>query len=243
MQRAFSTLAPAFWLEWSRLGTVLGQLLLSIDNTALTYGGVLPPCDGLADAAACLLIEEAHARCELRRALEGNHHRHYHDTTVPNQRTAADEAVRLLEGRESYASALPAQLAAILNRSSEDEAWLGAAGEAGRLAPLVHALVSLMGRGLAQLRQWNSDPESFACEVLLPLEDGDDDDDFDEDDAPGGVNAAAAGRGDGHRGLLPYLPACMRAHACACVPAYAHACTCMHACMHACVHTAAGWGR
>ena len=156
-----ASVPPVGRSEWSRLGGSIGKLLtqlyrsfavadvLSGDDSVV--GPTANNGQALLEAAAHLLIAEAASRRALRQAAGG---------------AAADGAMSELEARESFGSALPRQLAALVELGAADEAWVTGVG--GGVGALVQAAVELMGRPVVQLRQWAGDPEGFACEVMLP---------------------------------------------------------------------------
>ena len=177
LQRGFGGAPPPTWKECSQLGGATGKLIAALHALHPSASATM------LDAAASLLMLEADVRGRLRRAAGGG------------GKPAANGAGGLgeLEAREAYASALPAQLARLIEAASGDESWIAGVSAGARLTPLVHALVGLMTRSVGQLRRWAADPEAFACEALLPLDDDDDDDDDvgSIDHCGGGGEAAA----------------------------------------------------
>ena len=200
---------PVGWRnEWSRLGSAVGKLLIQLHTAQ--EGGALIGGHGngtngnggiadaaarlrtvsrldaaartkpLLDAAAHLFVAEAEGRRALRRAAAGGS-------------AALDE----LEARERFGSSLPLHLASLLELGASklvEEAWLY--GEKERFVSIVHAAVGLMGRTVRQLQQWSADPESFACEVLLPPADELEEEEEEGDEGAGGGFAYALGSGD-----------------------------------------------
>ena len=173
VQRAGGSVPPVCVFTLSKLGGALGKLLHAI------YAA--EPCAETLDAALTMLLVEAEVRRGLRRrvasddATHANGHGAMTATHGALPSMGPAESLMELELREVHGSALAVQLAALVEkRGVHDEGWLAACTAAGRYAPLVRALVGLMGRPIDQLRRWGADPESFACEVLLPLDDDDD---------------------------------------------------------------------
>ena len=191
-----AVLAHEVRAEWSRLGGAIGKLLLEVygfacgaEWSALQLGGPDAQSAPQAQAQAQAQAQEAQAQLlqsaatlllaegESRRALRAAH--------------ALDE----LAAREAYCSKLAARCITLLERGCEQTEWLEA--HAASLGPLVHSLVVLMGRPIDQLRRWEADPESFACEALLAMDGhGFDVDEDDDEEAAAAAGALACGSED-----------------------------------------------
>ena len=213
VQRACGAVPDACAVEASKLGGALGKLLCALHKTSASAAA---QCE-LLDAAATMLVVEADARCALRsRVVPGAEEAAAAGSAAASAASAAAastssaasaasasaEAIQQLEVRERHGSTLAARLASLLEqRGVEDEAWLARCAAGGRYVVLVRALVALLARPVEQLRRWSADAESFACEVLLPLDDDDDVDEsaealglYDEEDAD---DYNSVGGGDG----------------------------------------------
>jgi hypothetical protein len=173
--------------EWSRLGGAIGKLLVELYRSRIlgSVPGVatvdVPANHQLLADVCTMILSEADLRHSLRLAAGPMVAHGLASAAVPvgtigPELQSAAHALSELEARESFMSKLPAQLIGLVEHGLEDEEWLGAASSG--VGALVNGTVKLMGRSVAQLAWWSADPEGFASDVLLPLEDiGDDEDD------------------------------------------------------------------
>lgn len=197
-RRSLGEMAAATRASWSRLGGSLAKLIgallgaLGAEHAAtarppMLLGGVQ------------LLVGEAAVRQELRRAAGGTA-----TATLPpiggeggdGGGGAAVAPLDLLHDRERFSSPLAVHLALMLEQLVQSDAeWVHAA--IGALRPLVEALVSLTARTVGEMRRWAADPEAFACEVLLSMDDAAAEDEAEADADGYAGNAVDDGAGAG----------------------------------------------
>jgi hypothetical protein len=205
VQRAGGRLPAVSAPATSKLGSALGKLLVEVYKAAVALpgpGGAADAGHEVLNAAAAMLLVEADGRRALRLRMVPGADASARAATVGGSASAHDDArgatamaatLHELEFHETHGSLLPARLANLIaQHGAADAGWLAACHASGRLAPLLRTLVTLIGRPVEQMRRWASDPESFACEVLLPL-DNDDDEDEDEDGEEGGGGGGGGG--------------------------------------------------
>jgi hypothetical protein len=187
----------------SKLGGALGKLLVEVYKAGVAQpGGAAGAGHEVLNAAAAMLLVEADGRRALRLRVVPGADASARAASVGGSASAHDDAraatataatLYELERHETHGSLLPARLANLIaQHGAADEGWLAACHASGRLAPLLRTLVALIGRPVEQMRRWAADPESFACEVLLPLDNDDDDDEEEEEEGERAEAAAEA---------------------------------------------------